>query len=214
MENCCQNKACELEELRGQQARVLWLVLGINAVMFGAEFVGGWLAGSVALQADGLDMLGDTLVYGFSLVALTRSTRWKASAALLKGGIMAVFGLAVLGQVVVKVLYGGVPVAPLMGGMALVALIANATCLFLLTRHRNDDLNLRSTWLCSRNDIIANTGVIVAAGSVYLTTSKLPDILISLVITYVFLRSAWSVVHAALTELRMPRSAPQEHLSV
>jgi len=214
MESCCQNKAGELEALRGRQARVLWLVLGINAVMFGTEFVGGWLAGSVALQADGLDMLGDTLVYGFSLVALTRSTRWKASAALLKGGIMGIFGLGVLGQVVYKVVYGGVPVAPLMGGLALIALIANATCLVLLTRHRNDDLNLRSTWLCSRNDIIANTGVILAAGSVYLTTSKLPDILISLVITYLFLRSAWSVLRAALSELRTQHAAPQEQVSV
>ena len=207
MDSCCQNKAAELEELRGRQARVLWLVLGINAVMFGAELVGGWLAGSVALQADSLDMLGDTFVYGFSLIALTRSTRWKASAALLKGGIMGLFGIGVLGQVVYKVLYGGVPVAPLMGGMALVALAANATCLVLLTRHRNDDLNLRSTWLCSRNDILANTGVILAAGSVYLTTSQVPDLLIGGVITYLFLRSAWSVLRAALAELRTPHPA-------
>jgi Co/Zn/Cd efflux system component len=152
-------------------------------------------------------MLGDTLVYGFSLVALTRSARWKASAALLKGGIMGVFGLGVVGQVVYKLLYGGVPAAPLMGSMALVALVANAACLVLLTRHRNDDLNLHSTWLCSRNDIIANTGVILAAGSVYLTTSHLPDIAISLVITYVFLRSAWSVLRAAIIELRSTRRA-------
>jgi cation diffusion facilitator family transporter len=214
MDSCCQNKANELEALRGRQSRVLWLVLGINAVMVGTEFVGGWIAGSVALQADGLDMLGDTFVYGFSLLALTRSARWKASAALLKGGIMGVFGLGVLGQVVYKLLYGGVPVAPVMGGLALLALIANATCLVLLTRHRNDDLNLRSTWLCSRNDIIANTGVIVAAGSVYLTSSPLPDILISLVITYVFLRSAWSVLRAATTALRMQRATPQEHVSI
>jgi len=202
MDSCCQNKASELDALRGRQARVLWLVLGINAVMFVAELVGGWLAGSVALQADSLDMLGDTLVYGFSLVALARSARWKASAALFKGGIMGVFGLGVFGQVVYKMLYGGVPVAPLMGGMALIALAANATCLVVLTRHRNDDLNLRSTWLCSRNDIIANTGVILAAGSVYVTTSKVPDILISLVITIMFLASAWSVLRAALAELR------------
>ncbi len=109
MDNCCHDKACEVEQLRGRQARVLWLVLGINAVMFVAELIGGWLAGSVALQADSLDMLGDTLVYGFSLVAVVRSARWKASAALLKGGIMGMFGLAVLGQMLYKVLYGGVP---------------------------------------------------------------------------------------------------------
>lgn len=122
---------------------------------------------------------------------------------------MGVFGVGVLVQVVYKVLYGGVPVAPVMGAMALVALIANATCLVLLTRHRNDDLNLRSTWLCSRNDIIANTGVILAAGSVYLTTSQVPDLLIGLMITYLFLRSAWSVLRAALVELRTPPATAQ-----
>jgi cation diffusion facilitator family transporter len=205
MDSCCQSKASELEELRGRQSSVLWIVLGINGIMFGVEFVAGWLAGSVALQADSLDMLGDTLVYGFSLVALTRSERWKASAALLKGVIMALFGLGVLGEAAYKLLYGAAPEAALMGGTAVIALAANAVCLFLLTRHRDDDLNMRSTWLCSRNDIIANSGVILAAASVYLTTSKLPDIAISLVITYLFLRSAWYVLGAAYAELRAQR---------
>ncbi len=214
MDNCCHDKACEVEQLRGRQARVLWLVLGINAVMFVAELIGGWLAGSVALQADSLDMLGDTLVYGFSLVAVVRSARWKASAALLKGGIMGMFGLAVLGQMLYKVLYGGVPAAPLMGGLALVALAANAICLVVLTRHRNDDLNLRSTWLCSRNDIIANTGVILAAGSVYITSSNLPDIAISGLITAIFLRSAWSVLREAMAALRPPQQPVPPHTSV
>jgi len=214
MDSCCQNKAGELAALHARQSTVLWVVLGINAVMFGAELLGGWIARSVALQADSLDMLGDTFVYGFSLIALTRSTRWKASAALFKGGIMGLFGLAVLGQAMYKVLHGSVPIAPLMGGMALVALVANAVCLVLLTRHRNDDLNLRSTWLCSRNDIVANTGVIVAAGSVYLTASPLPDIAISLVITYLFLRSAWSVLRDAIRELRTSQRTPPPHPAV
>ena len=207
MDSCCQDKACELDELRGRQSNVLWIVLGINAVMFGVEFVVGWLAGSVALQADSLDMLGDTLVYGFSLFALMRSDRWKASAALLKGVIMAAFGLGVLGEAAYKLLFGGTPEAVLMGGTAAIALAANAVCLFLLTRHRNDDLNMRSTWLCSRNDIIANSGVILAAGSVYLTTSKVPDIVISFVITYLFLKSAWYVLHEALSELHTTEGA-------
>ncbi len=213
MDHCCHDKACEVEQLRGRQARVLWLVLGINAVMFVAELIGGWLAGSVALQADSLDMLGDTLVYGFSLVAVVRSARWKASAALLKGGIMGMFGLAVLGQMLYKVLYGGVPAAPLMGGLALVALAANAVCLVVLTRHRNDDLNLRSTWLCSRNDIIANTGVILAAGSVYVTGSNLPDIAVSGLITAIFLRSAWLVLREAMAALRPPQQPVPPHTS-
>jgi cation diffusion facilitator family transporter len=209
MDSCCQDKACELDELRERQSTVLWIVLGINAVMFVVEFVAGWVASSVALQADSLDMLGDTLVYGFSLFALMRSGRWKSSAALLKGVIMATFGFGVLAEAVYKILYGAAPEATLMGATALIALGANAVCLVLLTRHRNDDLNMRSTWLCSRNDIIANTGVVLAAGSVYVTTSKVPDIVISLVITYLFLRSAWYVLHAAYAELRSTQHTTQ-----
>jgi cation diffusion facilitator family transporter len=209
MDNCCQDKAGELERLREQQSKVLWVVLVINAVMFLFEISAGILAGSVALLADSLDMLGDAIVYGFSLVALTRSPRWKASAAFLKGMIMAVFGLGVLAQTGYKLLFGGTPDAQLMSTTGFVVLAANATCLYMLTRHRNDDLNMRSTWLCSRNDIIANTGVILAAGSVYLTTSKWPDVIISFIITFVFLKSAWYVLHAAVNELRTHQQAIQ-----
>jgi cation diffusion facilitator family transporter len=209
MDACCQDKAGELEQLRERQSKVLWVVLGINAVMFVFELVSGILAGSVALLADSLDMLGDTIVYGFSLAVLTRSARWKASAALLKGVIMALFGLGVLAQTGYKLLFGGAPDAQLMGVAGAVVLAANATCLYLLTRHRNDDLNMRSTWLCSRNDIIANTGVLLAAGSVYLTTSKWPDVIISFIITIVFLKSAWYVIHGAVNELRTQQKAVQ-----
>lgn len=209
MDNCCQDKACELEELRERQSKVLWAVLGINSLMFVLELVAGFLAGSVALQADSLDMLGDTLVYGFSLVALARSERWKASAALLKGLIMALFGLGVLAEAGYKLTFSHVPDAQLMGITSVMALTANAICLLLLSRHRNTDLNMRSTWLCSRNDIIANTGVILAAASVRLTTSQWPDLLMSLVITALFLKSAWYVLSEAATQLRgMPRARP------
>src|SRR3712207_6126565 len=114
MDNCCQEKACALEALRERQSRVLWIVLGITASMFVVEIVGGLLAGSVALQADSLDMLGDTMVYGFSLFALGRAAAWKTRAALLKGGIMAVFGLAVLGEAGYRLLFGSPPEACLM----------------------------------------------------------------------------------------------------
>lgn len=207
MDDCCQDKASELAALRDKQSRVLWVVLTINGIMFIVEIVAGLVAGSVALQADSLDMLGDTLVYGFSLFALTRADHWKTRAAFLKGGIMGLFGLGVLGEAVYRLVFGDAPAAGLMGGTAFVALAANALCLFLLTRRRNDDLNMRSTWLCSRNDIIANTGVILAAGSVYLTTSKLPDIVISLIITALFLRSAWVVLQQATAENRAARVA-------
>jgi cation diffusion facilitator family transporter len=217
MDNCCQDKACELEALRGRQSRVLWIVLAINASMFVLELVAGLLAGSVALQADSLDMLGDTLVYGFSLMVLARSERWKASAAMLKGVIMAAFALGVLVEAGYKLLFGVMPDAQLMGMTSFVALAANAACLYLLTRHRADDLNMRSTWLCSRNDIAANTGVLLAAGCVHLTTSRWPDLMISLVITALFLGSAWSVLRDAGAQLglhtavRWPVSAGAKH---
>lgn len=199
--SCCQDKGCEVEALQKSQSEVLWTVLGINGGMFVVELVMGLLVGSVALLADSLDMLGDTLVYGFSLFAIGRALHWRARSALLKGGIMAVFGLGVLGQAIYKLYVPTTPEAGLMGLTALVALAANGVCLYLLTRHRADDINMRSTWLCSRNDIVANTGVILAAGVTALTSSIWPDLLISLVITGVFLRSAFTVLTEAWREL-------------
>ena len=193
MDSCCEDKACELEELRKRQSNVLWVVLAINAFMFALEISIGFIAGSVALLADSLDMLGDTLVYGFSLFAITRSEGMKLRAALLKGGIMLVFGLGVLGQATYKFFLSSIPDAQLMGITSLVALAANTTCLFLLMQHRNDDLNMRSTWLCSRNDIIANMGALLAAVGVYLTVSRWPDLIIGLIITIVFIKSAWYI---------------------
>lgn len=207
MDDCCQSKAGELAQLRERQANVLWIVLAINATMFVLELGAGLLAGSVALQADALDMLGDTFVYGFSLYALHKSDRWRAISATLKGGIMALFGVGVLVQCLGKLLTATPPVAPLMGGMSLIALAANATCLFLLTRHKSDDINMRSTWLCSRNDIIANTSVLGAALLVALTHSFWPDVIVSVMITALFLRSAWAVLYDARTELRRTQPA-------
>jgi cation diffusion facilitator family transporter len=207
---CCQDKACEVEALQESQTKVLWTVLGINGVMFVVELVVGFLAGSVALLADSLDMLGDTLVYGFSLFAVGRALHWRARSALLKGGIMALFGLGVLVQTGYKVVVPTAPEASLMGLAALVALAANGTCLYLLTRHRADDINMRSTWLCSRNDIIANAGVIVAAGATALTGAVWPDLLTGLLITAVFLRSALTVVREAVREL-YPTRCPSGH---
>ena len=202
--SCCQDKGCEVEALQKSQSKVLWTVLGINGGMFVVELVMGLLVGSVALLADSLDMLGDTLVYGFSIFAIGRALHWRARSALLKGGIMAVFGLGVLGQAIYRIYVPETPEAGLMALTAVVALIANGFCLYLLTRHRGDDINMRSTWLCSRNDIVANTGVILAAGATALTSSIWPDLLISLVIVAVFLRSAFTVLTEAWRELHPP----------
>ncbi len=202
MVSCCEDKSLEVDRLRERQFKVLWVVLGINACMFALEVTVGLLAGSTALLADSLDMLGDALVYGFSLYVVGRNDRWKAGAALLKGVLMAGFGAMVLVHVGVSLLFAETPDFRIMAITGVVALVANGTCLFLLTRHRGDDLNMRSTWLCSRNDIIANVGVVAAAAVVFLVGSPWPDLVVGLVITVVFLRSSVYVVQQAVTKLR------------
>lgn len=202
MSNCCNDKGCEVEALRSRQSTTLKSVLGINAVMFLIEMTAGLLAASVALIADSLDMLGDALVYGFSLYVIARGARMKAMAALFKGAIMGGFGLFVLGQAVYKILVPEMPVFETIGAVGLLALAANALCLFLLWQYRADDINMKSVWLCSRNDIIANIAVLFAAAGVWLTGSGWPDIAIGLAIAALFLRSAFWVLREATQEIR------------
>lgn len=202
MADCCNNKACEIDALRHRQSSVLKTVLAINAVMFLVELSLGLIGGSVSLVADSLDMLGDALVYGFSIYAVTGGARMKAKAALLKGGIMAAFACFVFAQVLYKIIFPQVPVFEIIGGVGLLALAANSICFALLWRHKTDDINMSSVWLCSRNDIIANVSVLFAAAGVWLTHSAWPDILVGLALAALFLRSALVVLRAAITELR------------
>ncbi len=202
MADCCNDKACEIEALRNRQSSMLKIVLGINAVMFGVELTAGLLASSISLVADSLDMLGDALIYGFSLYVVARGARMKAISALIKGNIMAAFGLFVLGQAIYKMIAPQVPVFEAMGAIGALALAANSLCLVLLWRHRSDDINMRSVWLCSRNDIIANVAVLFAALGVWLTGSGWPDILVGLALAALFLRSALFVLRGSITELR------------
>jgi len=206
MDACCEKKEEELTALRSQHKDVLTIVLVINAVLFIVEGVAGLLAHSTALLADSLDMLGDSLVYGFSLYVLWRSAEWKALAAIIKGGIMAVFGVGVLAQAAYKMLAGLVPSAETMGLVGVLVLVGNAVCFFLLFRHRSDDLNMRSTWLCSRNDILANISVLVAAVGVRIFDSGWPDILVGAAIAALFLRSAFTVLSESFAELQKLRS--------
>lgn len=193
MADCCSNVACELEKLQARQSKTLKWVLAINLVMFVAEFSAGWVASSTALMADSLDMLGDALVYGFSLYVVARNDAWKAGSAVLKGGIMAAFGFFVLGQAIYKVLNPVVPGFELIGLFGFIALAANSVCLMLLWRHRGEDVNMRSVWLCSRNDIIANVSVLFAALGVWLTSSQWPDLVVGLGVAALFLRSSFYV---------------------
>ncbi len=214
MDACCAAKAEEVGTLRGKHKNVLIIVLVINAVLFVVEATAGLLANSTALLADSLDMLGDSLVYGFSLYVLWRSPAWKAKAALLKGAIMAMFGAGVLLEVFYKTISGIVPSAETMGIIGALVLLGNGICFLLLFRHRSDDLNMRSTWLCSRNDIIANLSVLVAALGVKILNSSWPDILVGAAIAALFLGSAFTVLRESFLELRLskPRTADSPQL--
>jgi len=201
MANCCEDKACEVAAMRERHGRVLWIVLALNTLMFVVEGWAGLLAHSTSLLADALDMLGDALVYGFSLFVLARSLRWQAGAALAKGAFMLGFGLAVLAEAAYKVFHPLMPGAETMGIVGTVALAANVVCFALLYRHRGDNLNMSSTWLCSRNDLIANVAVLLAAGATYLVASRWPAIVVGCVIAALFLRSASGVLRDAVRAL-------------
>jgi cation diffusion facilitator family transporter len=209
-DSCCSAKGSELERLarRADQRRVLIVVLAINALMFVAEFGAGLVAGSAALMADATDMLGDALVYALSLYALDRSARWKAGAALAKGVFILALGLGVLVNVVIKIQSGVPPSSGLMLAFGALALVANLVCLRLLWRFRALDLNMASTFECSRNDVISNVGVLAAAVFVWWLASPWPDIVIGTAMAALFLRSAFRVTRDSIAELR----EPQPHL--
>ena len=188
---------CDVHEVQARQRRVLTLVLVINAVMFVTECAAAVLSHSTALLADSVDMLGDAIVYGFSLYVIGRGPAWQARGARLKGGIMLLFGLAVLVEVGTKLARGLVPRVELMSAIGVVALAANAACLIVLWRHRRDDVNMHSVWLCSRNDVAANAAVLLAAGGVALTASAWPDVIVGLLIAALFTRSAIRILRLA-----------------
>ena len=201
-DDCCQAKACEVSKLKERQAKVLWSVLLINAVMFVVEFGAGIRAASLSLTGDSLDMLGDALVYASSLYVIHKSAKAQAGAALLKGLIMFLFAIAVFARATYQLFAGAIPEGSIMGAVGILALLANLLCLLLLTRHRNDNLNMSSVWLCSRNDIIANTSVLAAAILVLFTHSILPDLAVGLLLTIVFAKSAGNVLSQSWRELQ------------
>jgi Co/Zn/Cd efflux system component len=206
MASCCNDKSCALDQLHARQGATLKAVLALNAIMFAVELVAGLKASSVSLLADSLDMLGDALVYAFSLWVIGRGLRWKARAAAAKAGVMAAFGLFVLAEIVYKLLVPQTPVYETMGAVGLLALAVNAGCFAMLWRHRAEDINMRSVWLCSRNDLFANTAVLLAALAVWRTASPWPDLIVGMLICALFLHSAWEVAIEARRELRAAHS--------
>lgn len=200
---CCSDDACATgAAATGRYRAVLWIVLTINAAMFVVEIVAGLAAGSAALQADALDFFADAANYVISLSVLGLGVRWRAGAALVKGGSMALFGLWVIGAVVWHALHGTVPAWGTMGAVGLAALIANAACLGLLYAWRAGDANMRSVWICSRNDVIANFAVLAAAAGVFGTGAGWPDIIVAAIMAVLALQGAAAIIWQAVDELR------------
>jgi cation diffusion facilitator family transporter len=208
MDDCCMDMTVGVERLRERQATTLRLVLCANAAMFVVELVFGLLAGSMALFADSLDMLGDALVYGVSLYVVARGPVWKARAAVAKAAVMGLFGAFVFAHLVYKLAYPQLPTFETMGVVGALALAVNGVCFALLRRHRAEDINMRSVWLCSRNDLIGNVAVLLAAWAVWFTLSPWPDIAVGALICSVFLRSAFLVARQARAELRLNHAQP------
>jgi cation diffusion facilitator family transporter len=206
--DCCNDKECAIEALRNRQAGTLRIVLAINAVMFVVEFSAGLLARSTALLADSLDNLGDATTYGLSLYAVARGARAKAKIALFKSALILAAALFVIGQVAYSSVHPGMPVFETMGIVSLLALAANGTCLALLWKHRSEDVNMSSVWECSRNDIISNVAVFAAAGAVWLTASRWPDLIVGSLLAILLLHSAIRVMREALRALAEAEKHP------
>lgn len=182
--------------------RVLWVALLINLAMFGVELAGGLQAGSVSLLADAVDFFGDAANYGMSLAVLGLALRWRARAALVKGLSMGAFGVFVLGRAAWSAMAGTVPEPVTMGAIGALALVANVTVAALLYAWREGDANMRSVWLCSRNDAIGNVAVMLAALGVFGTGSGWPDLAVALVMGVLALSAASAVIRQARAELR------------
>ncbi|GAA6199768.1 cation transporter [Aquicoccus sp. SU-CL01552] len=203
---CCSSDTCSSNAAAtGRYRAVLWIVLGINATMFLVEIVAGLAAGSAALQADALDFFADAANYGISLFVLGMSLRWRAGAALVKGASMGLFGIWVIGSVIWHALHGTVPGWHTMGIVGMVALAANAACLALLYAWRDGDANMRSVWICSRNDVVANLAVLAAALGVFGTGTGWPDIIVAAVMAGLAIQGAATILRQAMEELRQDR---------
>jgi Co/Zn/Cd efflux system component len=208
----CHGGVPVLDGVDPRYKRVLWTVIGINAAMFFTEMAAGQLAGSQALKADALDFLADAVTYGLSLAVIGASVRTRATAALLKGLSLSLMALWVLGSTVYHTLIFGLPSAGLMGGIGVLALAANLASVLLLRRYKDGDANVRSVWLCSRNDAIGNVVVMVAALGVWGTSTAWPDLAVAALMAAIFLTSSAQILRQASAEY-LEGSAPKASLA-
>jgi Co/Zn/Cd efflux system component len=206
-DHCCAPPPLELDPHRGDTAyrRALWAVLTINAAMFLVEIGAGVAAGSASLQADALDFLGDAANYAISLLVVGMALRYRATAAMVKGLTMGAFGLWIIATVIWHALHGTLPSAVTMGAVGITALVANGASFALLWTHRQGDANMRSAWICTRNDVLGNLAVLVAALGVFGTGTGWPDLAVAAIMATLALQGSMVVVRQALAELRHGR---------
>ena len=200
--SCVSDSVTEHERQKPLFRRILWFALLSNAIMFIVELVTSLISGSVSLQADALDFFGDAVNYGITLFVLGMTLQTRAKAALFKSGTMAAFGLWVIGSAIYRMAIGTVPDASVMGFIAMIALLVNLSVALMLFRYRSGDSNMRSIWLCSRNDALGNIAVILAAGGVFATATGWPDILVAALIAGLNLSAAVQVFRHAWAEIR------------
>jgi len=209
MANCCGNNT-KFDGLSEDYKRRLWIVIVLNATMFLVEMTAGHLAKSQALQADALDFLSDSLTYGISLAVIGASIQARTNAAIFKGLSLALIGVWVLGSTLYRVFFAEIPEAEIMGAIGFLALMTNLASVLILVRYKDGDANVRSVWLCSRNDAIGNLAVMIAALSVWGTASRWPDLIVAAIMSGLFLSSAFQITRQALLERRESISVKQE----
>ncbi|UUZ68968.1 cation diffusion facilitator family transporter [Polaromonas sp. P2-4] len=187
--------------------KILWIALVVNLAMFAVEIGAGFRSGSVSLLADAIDFFGDAANYGVTLAVLSMGVVWRGRAARLKGASMLAFGLFVMGRALWMLIQGGIPEAFTMGSIGLLALLANGVVAALLYAYREGDANMRSVWLCTRNDALGNVAVMLAALGVFGTGSAWPDLAVATVMAGLALTSGWAVLRQAGFELKVARHA-------
>lgn len=190
--------------------RVLWIALAVNLAMFVVELAGGLRSGSTSLLADAIDFFGDAANYGVALAVLSLGLAWRARAAWLKGLSMLLFGVFVAGRAIWVAMHGGTPDAFIMGSIGALALVANVGVALMLYRWRSGDANMRSVWLCTRNDALSNLAVMLAALGVFGTGTAWPDLLVAAFMAILALSSGWSILRHAKSELRQAQQARHE----
>ncbi len=195
---------CSVEVESREQSRLLWVLLLINGVMFVVEIGIGILAESMGLIADSLDMLADAAVYGIGLYAVRRSDAIKITAATISGFFQVFLGIGLLAEIVRRFIFGSDPEPLLMIGIGVLALIANVVCLALISKHRDGEIHMRASWVFSKNDVIANSGVIFTGLMVYVLDSRLPDLLIGSIIVLVVLTGGLKIIGDARSERKEP----------